>query len=120
MDQPSLHLNSCIFPYPHDFIPERWLHGEGQAKAKYLIPFSKGTRNCIGINLAWAELYLTLAMVLRTFVRTSEEETKSGEKVIEVAGMSLYETDRRDVDMAADYGLPKCAVGRGNVMIVLS
>lgn len=96
------------------FNPERCLPG-GTADPKYLVPYSRGTRRRLGMELANAELYMTIATVLRTFVRT--ERSENGE--IEVHGMRLYETDRRNVDMVSDFGLPRCEVGRGNVRVVL-
>ena len=62
-----LHENETIFPEPHTFRPERWLHGSQDRLQRYLVPFSRGTRGCLGINLAWAEMYLTLASVFRRF-----------------------------------------------------
>lgn len=45
-----LHNNEDIFPNAQSFIPERWMDTE-QRKAleKYLVPFSKGSRQCVGI-----------------------------------------------------------------------
>ena len=34
---------------------------------KYLAPFSRGPRACLGVNLAWAEMYLVLAGVVGRF-----------------------------------------------------
>ena len=59
-----------IFPDPHNFIPERWLPfdaPEVRHRRKYLIVFGGGSRMCLGLNLAWAELYLTVAAVVRRF-----------------------------------------------------
>jgi cytochrome P450 len=80
------------------------------------MPFSKGTRNCIGQPLAHAEIYMTLAHVLRVFCRL-ERDGEGG--VVGVKGMRLYETDRRDVDMRCDMGFPSPEEGRGNVRILL-
>ena len=65
-----LHEKEDIFPEPHIFKPERWLGAPAatQRMQKSLVPFSRGSRGCLGINLAWAELYLILAMVFRRFV----------------------------------------------------
>jgi len=53
------------------FRSERFLENPGLDK--YLIAFSKGSKQCISINLAHAELYLALALISRrygsTFVR---------------------------------------------------
>jgi cytochrome P450 len=80
------------------------------------MPFSKGSRNCIGQPLAYAELFMTLANVLRAFVRL--ERDGSG-KVTKVKGMRLYETDRRDTDMKGDFGFPAPERGRGNMRVIL-
>ncbi|KAL3452060.1 putative benzoate 4-monooxygenase cytochrome P450 [Aspergillus insuetus] len=64
------HQDPAIFPDPHTFNPERWmLNSEGERKRLegYLVPFNKGSRICLGMNLAMAELYLILAMVFRRF-----------------------------------------------------
>jgi cytochrome P450 len=65
----SLLHDTKVFPDPTHFDPSRWL-GSGEELAlrnKYFMPFSKGHRNCIGQNLAWAELYLATATVFRRF-----------------------------------------------------
>lgn len=62
-----IHENEDIFPEPYIFKPERWLGSDQQRLQKYLTPFSRGTRSCLGINLAWAEQYLTIAHVFRRF-----------------------------------------------------
>lgn len=95
-----MHRNASIFPSPQAFIPERWIGnragstGSDQAPKRldrYLAPFGKGTRACLGMNLALAEVYMTLANVFRRFE------------------MELYETTReRDIDIQYDFvnGLP--------------
>lgn len=50
-----------------DFRPERWLGEKGKKLDKYIVAFSKGKRMCIGINLAYAEIHMTLAMMFRSF-----------------------------------------------------
>ena len=61
------------FHRPDDFVPERWLPNidpksefsrDDRAACQ---PFSLGTRNCIGKNLAYAEMRLILAKVLYHF-----------------------------------------------------
>jgi cytochrome P450 len=80
-----LHENPRVFPEPCEFRPERWLKENAQERLdRYLAPFSKGTRACLGMNLAHAELRLTLATVFREF------------------DLELYETTREDVDVACD------------------
>ncbi|KAF2094144.1 putative benzoate 4-monooxygenase cytochrome P450 [Rhizodiscina lignyota] len=79
-------MNEDIFPDPREFRPERWTgHPELD---KYFVPFGKGTRQCLGLNLAQAELYITIAKVFSTFE------------------FELFETDVSDVEMAHAYLVP--------------
>ena len=80
-----IHENEQLFQDPHAFKPERWLGEKGQELQRYLVPFARGTRACLGINLAWAELYLTVATIFRRFD-------------FDVSGV----VRERDVDVAAD------------------
>jgi len=60
-----VHRNPDIFPEPEIFSPERWLQSGSQNLDKYLVAFSRGPRSCLGINLAWCELYLIFGNVFR-------------------------------------------------------
>ncbi|KAJ5438316.1 benzoate 4-monooxygenase cytochrome P450 [Penicillium daleae] len=60
------HQNEDIFPEPYTFRPERWLE-RNQRLDRYLVPFNRGTRSCLGTNLARAEMFLILAAVFRRF-----------------------------------------------------
>ena len=88
-----LHLNPKTFPDPNSFNPERWI--EIPRLSKYLISFSKGSRQCLGINLAYAELYLCIYKVWMAF-----------------PDMRLVDTTKKDVEIIADYFVP-VASGRG-------
>lgn len=91
-----IHNNPTLFPAPREFRPERWLQsdiestGPGSLKRAFM-PFGKGSRICLGMNLAYAELYLTLNAVFRTFE------------------LELFETTRADVDVVHDFvvGTPR-------------
>ena len=66
MQSPYLHhTNPEIFPHPTIFKPERWL--DDPSLTKYLLAFGRGSRMCLGMNLAMAEIYMTLAYVFRRF-----------------------------------------------------
>lgn len=80
----SVHTDEIIFPDPWAFKPERWLGHEGAAKRKYQMAFNKGGRNCVGINLAHAEMFLALAAVARY-------------------DMELFGTGLEDVEFRHDY-----------------
>ena len=69
MRNPLVSLNPKIFPSPTTFDPSRWL--DNPQLDWYILAFSKGSRGCVGMNLAWAELYFTVAPV---FARYGGEE----------------------------------------------
>ncbi|KAI0412481.1 isotrichodermin C-15 hydroxylase [Xylaria grammica] len=59
------------FHKPLEFIPERWMEDalpefQNDDKAAFK-PFSVGPRDCIGKNLAWAEMRLILAQLVWNF-----------------------------------------------------
>ncbi|KAL8720317.1 MAG: hypothetical protein Q9225_002804 [Loekoesia sp. 1 TL-2023] len=56
-----VHDDPSLFPDPRTFKPERFL--ESPQLKRYLIPFSRGSRQCAGLNMAYAEFYLGLAAV---------------------------------------------------------
>ncbi|KAG7088781.1 hypothetical protein E1B28_012747 [Marasmius oreades] len=70
-----VHSNPTLFPDPHKFIPERWLGEDSRKLEKYLVAFSKGPRTCLGINLAWCEMYLLIANVFRKLDLEAYEAT---------------------------------------------
>ncbi|KAI1620452.1 putative cytochrome P450 [Exophiala viscosa] len=78
-----VHTDASIFPDPHSFDPDRWLRAADTKFRldRYFVSFSKGSRMCVGINLAYAELYLTLAIImsrldLENFETTAENDIK--------------------------------------------
>ncbi|KAK8123755.1 trichodiene oxygenase [Apiospora kogelbergensis] len=62
-------MDPILFPNPQEFKPERWLLADGQqnyALEKKLLSFSRGSRICLGMDLAYCEMYLMAAeLVLR-------------------------------------------------------
>ncbi|VUC29307.1 unnamed protein product [Clonostachys rosea] len=67
--QYPLHYNPKYFQAPESFIPERWQDDprfSTDAK-KAFQPFSFGPRNCLGKNLAYAEMRLILARIVWNF-----------------------------------------------------
>ena len=62
--------NEELYPDPHRYMPERWIIDDPSALKRLesgWAPFSRGSRGCIGINLAMAEIYLTIGMLVRRF-----------------------------------------------------
>ncbi|KIK57229.1 hypothetical protein GYMLUDRAFT_46485 [Collybiopsis luxurians FD-317 M1] len=60
-----MHMNSDIYTDPRTFDPDRWLAEDTSEMMEDLVPFSKGPRICLGLNLAWCELYLIFANIFR-------------------------------------------------------
>lgn len=86
-----MHHNELLYPDSFSFVPERWLgkpyapHPYSSSPLKrYMVSFGSGTRNCLGTNLAMAEI--TIALV--TLFRRSEWD--------------LYETTYGDVRIVRD------------------
>ena len=82
-----VHQNPSIFPSPRTFNPDRWVNNSGLKR--YLVSFNKGSRQCLGMNLAYAELYLGIAYVVWRFPE-----------------MELVDTTLDDVETVADYFMP--------------
>ncbi|MCJ1301335.1 hypothetical protein MMC08_004134 [Hypocenomyce scalaris] len=65
-----MNYNEKVFQSPKSYIAERWLIDD-PAALKVLedcwAPFSKGSRGCIGKNLALAEIYMTIGTVIRRY-----------------------------------------------------
>ena len=92
MTIPEVSHDESIFPDSHAFIPERWLDNptapDGLPLERYLVCFGRGTRSCLGINLAWTELYLILGMMFRRY------------------RFELHEPDVEDVQLGHDFFIP--------------
>ena len=86
--------NSSVFDDCFSFSPDRWLTTAKVASApgreeksldRFLVPFSKGTRSCLGQNLAWAQLYIGLSTLFRR------------------VDLELFETEPEAVSPAREY-----------------
>lgn len=92
----------CVSSYPlahsernfkdaNSFIPERWM-GDSRFESdnrNALQPFSFGPRNCLGKNLAYAEMRLILAKMIWSF--NLELDPKSSNWMQECKVMTLWE-----------------------------
>lgn len=82
-----LHTNESLFPAPWDFDPQRWLTHDREALARRrrsMISFMPGTRSCLGMHLANAEIAVMVAAMARWDMR-------------------LYGTTSDDVSFLHDY-----------------
>ncbi|KAI0548664.1 cytochrome P450 [Xylaria curta] len=85
-----MHSDPLTYPSPDEFIPERWIGEIDPAMHRSFVPFCRGSRNCLGMNLAMAEMSLALAVLYRP----------NGPK------MELFHTDESDVKQAHDFLIP--------------
>ncbi|KAI9459866.1 putative P450 monooxygenase [Lactarius psammicola] len=73
----------AVFPDPDAFIPNRWLGEDAKTYDASLVSFSKGPRSCIGINLAYCELYFVIANIFRRFDVTLDAKRSGDMTVVE-------------------------------------
>lgn len=97
----SAHTAQSVFPDPFTFDPERWLGEAGRERKRFQMAFTKGSRKCLGIELANAELCLVIAALVRSFE------------------MTLHETDARDVSFEHDYQIAMPKIGSKGVRITV-
>lgn len=63
-----VHRNAEAFPNPDQFNPDRFLQENGNERSPFaFIPFSAGSRNCIGQRFAMLEEKVILSWLLRKF-----------------------------------------------------
>ncbi|PWY94921.1 cytochrome P450 [Aspergillus sclerotioniger CBS 115572] len=78
----TMHHNEDLFPQSEIFDPNRWMDpATSKTMDKYLFSFGKGSRQCIGMPLAYCELYVTIGRVFRQYddlktARKSREELR--------------------------------------------
>ncbi|KAG8169495.1 hypothetical protein KVR01_000240 [Diaporthe batatas] len=61
-----LHMDPDVFPDPTKYNPQRWLE-DTTLKSRYMMAFGRGSRMCLGMNLAYAELFMTIARLITRF-----------------------------------------------------
>ncbi|TQN71801.1 N-acetyltryptophan 6-hydroxylase ivoC [Colletotrichum shisoi] len=96
-----------IYHDPFGFHPERWIE-DGERLEKYLTVFCGGTRVCLGMALAQAELYLMLAKLFRRWGGGGVVggSAKGDGRPSDVGVLRIFDTTVRDCEMAADYFIP--------------
>ncbi|OAP56942.1 hypothetical protein AYL99_09054 [Fonsecaea erecta] len=91
-----VHLNPDIFPSPLEFTTDRWLRDP--QLGRYLCSFSRGTRQCIGINMAYAQLYLCVAGIFRGYGGPGNAGP--------LGYLELFETTHEEVEIQYDLFMP--------------
>ncbi|KAI1141447.1 putative cytochrome P450 [Hypoxylon sp. FL0543] len=101
-----VHHNPKFFPRSSEFDPKRWLDAQGgidRTLEKYLISFSRGSRQCVGINLAHAELFMVTGLLFRRLGRH----------------LRLYETGLDDVEVLHDFFMPTPKLDSKGIRVLL-
>ena len=99
-----MHHHEEIFPDSYTYKPERWLgnpKGPDGVKqlSRYMVAFGRGNRICLGMHMAYLEIYLTIATLLRRF------------------DFNLFETDRSSVDFFREFVTPQPKPGGHGVRV---
>ncbi|KAG8158079.1 hypothetical protein KVR01_011840 [Diaporthe batatas] len=56
-----MHMDPFVYKDPTAYRPERWLADVTPEMHRNFVPFTKGSRRCLGVELAYAEILLTFA-----------------------------------------------------------
>jgi cytochrome P450 len=74
----SIARKASLFPDPERFNPDRWLDQEDAEQIHnlkaFVIPFSQGSRACIGRHIAIVELQILISSLVRRYDMTLEHE----------------------------------------------
>lgn len=71
------HRDPEVYDYPNRFIPERWNELERTVPRYSFVPFSAGSRMCIGSEFAMIEMQIVLALLLQKYQFTLEDGQKA-------------------------------------------
>lgn len=64
----AAHRDEAVFPDPEEFRPSRWLDPEDRKKLQpFFIPFSTGSRGCIGRNISYLEQAVVVASLVHRY-----------------------------------------------------
>jgi hypothetical protein len=118
MSQSLVLHNPDISAEPAQFVPERWLGDNSSALDKWLVVFSRESRNCVGqheVNAVHIREYLVLTLVCST---TWAELYVGFATVIHRFQFELRETVRRDIDPKYDHTVWFPETSRGVKVLV--
>ncbi|MCJ1308869.1 hypothetical protein MMC25_002524 [Agyrium rufum] len=119
MTSTLVHHDETVFPDSTTFRPERWL--ENPRLDRYLVSFSKGSRMCLGINMAYSEMYICLAAIFRRFGSVGKDAGAGKYEVRDEEDegvLELYGTDEGDVKIVADGFVPLVKKGSEGIRLL--
>ena len=121
----QLHHDETNFPNSHEWIPERWLNEKGDLDPKldkYLLSFTRGSRQCLGMHLGYSELYLVLNAIW-TLYGSQAGVTEMGDKYEgvrfegDIGLLDLYKTGKGDVKLHGGSFLPLVKPGSHGIQV---
>ncbi|GAA3737215.1 cytochrome P450 [Streptomyces tremellae] len=97
----ALHRHSEFFPDPHTFDPDRWSADARSCGAarRAAMPFGAGKHKCVGEDLAWAEIGVVAATLLRTYRLVPVQDSAAKEVVwttVQAQGLTVGFAPRTD------------------------
>lgn len=104
MDNYAVSHDPAIFPDHMTYNPSRWLNEpkapfSSKQLSRFMVAFGRGTRSCVGMQLAYAELYIGISTLFRRF------------------DFQLFDTDREAVDLYMDNFVPRPKPGTKGVRV---
>lgn len=114
-----IHLDPNNFANPEAFQPERWVEDTTGKLDRCLAAFSGGGRKCLGINIAWAELYLIIAGLYGDFGGMGKSDGNDWKIEGRKGVMELFETSVEDVVVVGDNLFPVVQEGSQGVRVLI-
>ncbi|KAI1741367.1 cytochrome P450 [Xylaria scruposa] len=103
----TMHMKAEVFDDPYSFRPQRWI--DNPKIARGFLGFSRGSRSCLGMNLARKEMGMVLAAL---FTKYDVYDGQDG------PGLELFDTYRaRDIDPNSDFVIPVPAPGSKGLQV---
>ncbi|CUM68633.1 uncharacterized protein PRCAT00006360001 [Priceomyces carsonii] len=115
----SMHRQESVFPSPGKFSPERWLKSQNESEEefksrvsgqqRFMMPFGKGIRLCLGKNLALIEIKIALANLYWHFSSMISdqwcyvESRKPSDILMGLKNRGLNKTDEEKMVMVDSY-----------------
>ncbi|CAI5759570.1 unnamed protein product [Candida verbasci] len=113
----ALHRTKTVFPNHDKFIPERWLKYDYESpeefqkrlinQRRFMMPFGKGIRMCLGMNLALIEIKLAIANLYWKFHSKLDidwcNEIKTNDMPIKLSNKSNNTNDQEMMTMYDSY-----------------
>ena len=102
----SMAHDESLFPNSFTFNPIRWLDNSKNAVgrknlSRYMVSFGRGHRSCLGMHLAYAEIFIALATLFRRF------------------DMKLVDTTIADATCCRDMFIPRPAKSSKGVQVLV-